>query len=121
MSKKSILRDRSFTFAISIVNLYKEIIETKKEYVMSRQLLRCGTSIGANIREARNAESRNDFVHKLGISQKEADETIYWLDLLRETQYLNKEVHWKMANEATQILNMIRSSILTSKENTKKL
>lgn len=74
---KNILKDKSFHFAIRIIKLYKYLIENKKEYVLSKQLLRSGTSIGALVREAQNAESKNDFIHKLGISQKECDETIY--------------------------------------------
>ena len=114
--KKSILKDKSFAFAVMTVKLYKEITEVKREFIMSKQLLRSGTSIGANIREAQNAESKNDFIHKLAISQKETDETIYWLDLLKETNYIDKEVYLKMVDEATQLLKMIRSSILTLKQ-----
>ena len=74
---EDIIKVKSFSFAIRIVNLYKTLV-SRNEYVMSKQVLRCGTSIGANIREAKNAESRADFIHKMGISQKEADETLYW-------------------------------------------
>jgi len=73
--KKNALRDKSFTFAVRTVNLYKYITTNKAEYVLSKQLLRSGTSIGANVREAQNAESTADFIHKLGIAQKETDET----------------------------------------------
>jgi len=113
---KSILKERSFDFAISIVQLYKFLCEDKKEFVLSKQLLRSGTSIGANIREARNAESPNDFIHKLGIAQKECDETIYWLELLKETDYIVNEKFLKLADEANQILKMIRSTIITMKQ-----
>ncbi len=87
---KSILKDKSFAFAIEIVKAYKLIVEEKREFVLSKQLIRSGTSVGANIREAKNAESTNDFVHKLGIAQKECDETLYWVELLYSTEYLNK-------------------------------
>ncbi|URW78625.1 four helix bundle protein [Xiashengella succiniciproducens] len=83
---------------------------------MSKQLLRSGTSVGANIREAKNAESTNDFIHKLGIAQKECDETLYWLELLKKTEYLNGEEFHKLSDEANQILKMIRSTILTIKQ-----
>lgn len=77
----SILKDKSFAFAIRIVNLYKIISETKKEFVMSKQVYRSGTAVGALIREAQNAESKMDFIHKLAIAQKECDETMYWLEI----------------------------------------
>jgi four helix bundle protein len=113
---KSILKEKSFVFAISIVQLYKFLTEEKKEYVLSKQVLRSGTSVGANIREAKNAESTNDFIHKLGIAQKECDETIYWLELLKETNYIVNEKFLKLEDEANQILKMIRSTILTIKQ-----
>ncbi|MCG9880940.1 MAG: four helix bundle protein [Bacteroidia bacterium] len=113
---KSILKDKSFVFAIEIVKTYKALVEENREYVMSKQLLRSGTSVGANIREAKNAESTNDFIHKLGISQKECDETLYWLELLKETGYLNKDLFLKLSDDANQILKMIRSTILTIKQ-----
>lgn len=86
---KSILQEKSFALAIEIIGLYKFLVEAKKEYVMSKQLLRSGTAVGALIREARNGESRKDFIHKLGIAQKECDETMYWLELLETSEYLN--------------------------------
>lgn len=113
---KSILKDKSFSFAIAIVKTYKNLVEEKREYVMSKQLLRSGTSVGANIREAKNAESTNDFIHKLGIAQKECDEILYWLELLKKTEYLNGEEFHKLSDEANQILKMIRSTILTIKQ-----
>ena len=76
-ARKNILKDKSFAFAVRVYNLYKYLVDKKKEFVLCKQLLRSGTSIGANIREAYNASSKNDFIHKLSISQKEADETIY--------------------------------------------
>jgi len=113
---KSILKDKSFAFAILIVKAYKYLAEEKREFVMSKQLLRSGTSVGANIREAKNAESINDFIHKLGIAQKECDETLYWIELLKETEYLNSSSFENLYNEANQILKMIRSTILTVKQ-----
>ncbi len=87
---KSIIKDKSFVFAIRIVKLYKHLVETKKEFVLSKQLLRSGTAVGALVREAQNAESSKDFIHKLAIAQKECDETIYWLELLKETEYITQ-------------------------------
>ena len=85
----SILQEKSMHFSIKIVELYKRLSEEHREYIMSKQLLRSGTSIGANIREARNGESALDFIHKLAISQKEADETLYWLEILSKTGYID--------------------------------
>jgi len=115
--KRSVLKERSLLFAIEIVKAYKILSTEKKEFVMSKQMLRSGTSIGANIREARNAESTNDFIHKYGIAQKECDETLYWLEILKETGYLNIDEYNKLTSEADQILKMIRSTILTVKQN----
>ncbi len=113
---ESIIKNKSFLFAVRIMKLYEYLITKKKEYVLSKQLLRTGTSIGALIREAQNAESKADFVHKLGIAQKECDETIYWLELLKETSYLSSKEFESINKEATELLKMIRSSIITSKK-----
>ena len=114
--KKSILKDKSFTFSIGIINLYKYLIEEKKEYILSKQLLRNGTAIGALIREAQNAESSKGFIHKLAIAQKECDETIYWLELLNETNYFTTLEFDSICSHATELLKMIRSSIITVKK-----
>ena len=116
--KKSILKEKSFLFALQIVKMYQKITDTKKEFVMTKQLLRSGTSIGANIREAQNAQSNADFIHKLSISQKECDETIYWLELLQQSNYLTDEEFNPLNNSATELLKMLRSAILTSKAKT---
>ena len=112
---ESIIKDKSFAFAIRIVNLYKLLTIERKEYVLSKQLLRSGTSIGANVREALNAQSTPDFIHKLSISQKECDETLYWLELLNETNYISIKEFSSMNDDATEILKVIRSIIITSK------
>lgn len=113
--KKSILKEKSFLFAVACVNRCKQLIEIKREYILSKQLLKAGTSIGANIREAQNAESKNDFIHKLGIAQKECDETIYWLKLLHATNYISENEFSELSGHALELLKMIKSSILTSK------
>jgi len=113
------LQDKSFSFAVRIIKLYKYLTETKKEFILSKQLLRSGTAPGALIREAQNAESKLDFIHKLAIAQKECDETIYWLELLSETEYLTKAEFKSINDEATELLKMIRSAILTTRENIK--
>ena len=115
MAKDNIVRVKSFAFAIKIVNTYKYLIDNKKEFVLSKQLLRSGTSIGANIREADNAESKADFIHKMSIAQKETDETLYWLELLKETNYLSETNFISISSEAQEILKLVRSIIISSK------
>jgi four helix bundle protein len=113
--KTNLLKNKSFAFSIRIINLYKYLGKSKKEFVISNQLLRSGTAIGALIREAQNAESDKDFIHKLAISQKECDESLYWLELLKETNYLS-EIEFESINmEGCELLKMLRSAILTSK------
>jgi four helix bundle protein len=90
MKKNNVIKDKSFKFAVRIVNLYKMLSIDRKEFVLSKQLLRSGTSIGANVREAVNAQSVADFVHKMAIAQKESDETCYWLELLHATEWMNE-------------------------------
>lgn len=116
---KSIVKDKSFGFAVRVVNLYKLLVAERKEYVMSKQLLRSGTSVGANVREAVNAQSTADFIHKLSIAQKECDESLYWLELMKETQLIKEDEFNSMSNDATEILKIIRSIILTSKNKPK--
>lgn len=114
--KKDVIKNRSFVFAARIVKLYKHLTETKSEYVLSKQLLRSGTAVGALVREAQNAESKADFIHKLGIAQKECDETVYWIELLKESGYLSESEFNSICNEASELLKMIRSAIITSKK-----
>lgn len=112
---KSILKEKSFAFAIRIVNLYRYLVEVKKEFILSKQLLRSGTAVGALIREAQNAESKADFIHKLAIAQKECDETLYWLELLFHADYLSQQEFENINNDAIELLKMLRSAIITSK------
>lgn len=114
---KSILQDKSFKLALEIIRISKFLVEAKQEYVMSKQLLRSGTAVGALIREARNGESRKDFIHKLGIAQKECDETLYWLELLEASGYLVLAQKQPVYEETEQVLKMIRSSIITTRNN----
>lgn len=89
--KENVIKNKSYSFAICIINLYKFLIENKREFVLSKQLLRSGTSIGAHVREAEHAESKADFIHKLSIALKESNETCYWLQLLADTNYISQE------------------------------
>ena len=114
MEKKNIVKEKSFLFAIEIVGLYKVLAE-RKEFVLSRQMLRSGTSIGANIREAEQAQSKADFIHKLSISLKEANETEYWLDLLYETKYLSDIEFQNIKPKISELLRLLTSIIKTSK------
>jgi len=111
-----ILKDKSFKFAVRIVRLYQFLVENKKEFVLSKQLLRSGTAIGALQREASQAESKADFIHKYAIAQKECNETIYWLELLMETEFVTKQQFESMLVDAEELMKMITSSIITAKK-----
>ncbi len=113
--KDNIVKDKSYTFAIRIVKLYKLLVDEKKEYVLSKQVLRSGTSVGAMIREAEQAETRKDFIHKMAIAQKEINETIYWLELLKATDYLNTKQFESINSDAIEIIKLITSIIKTTK------
>jgi four helix bundle protein len=112
---ESVLKNKSFCFAVRIVNLYKYLCEDKKEFVLSKQILRSGTSVGAMVREAEYSESKADFVHKMAIAQKEINETIYWLELLKETEYISNKEFESISADAIEIIKMLTSSIKTAK------
>jgi len=114
MAKYNILQEKSFAFAIRIVKLYQYLCEEKKEYVLSKQIVRCGTSIGANIEEAIGGQSDKDFLSKLGISYKEARETIYWLRLLMATNYLLPEQAENILQDADEICKIIAKIKITT-------
>lgn len=115
MEKKSVIQEKSFAFALRIVRLYKHLQDVQKEFVMSRQLLKSGTSIGANVREAKNAESTADFIHKLAIAQKEADETLYWIELLYQSQYLSETEAESILADGNELIRIIRSISISTK------
>ena len=102
-------------FAIRIVHLYQYLTESKREYVLSKQLLRSGTSIGANTREANNAQSTNDFIHKLSLAQKECDESLYWLELLYRSNILTEQEFKSIHGDCEEIYRIVTKSIITSK------
>ena len=106
-------------FSVRIVNLNKFLREKCNEHVLAKQILRSGTSIGANHREAIYAETDLDFIHKLAISQKECNETIYWLELLHETKYINTEQFDSLYHDAEEIMKMLTASIITVKKKVK--
>ena len=105
----------SKAFALRIIRLYKFLKEEKQVYVLSKQLLRCGTSIGANVRESVNAQSRMDFINKLNIALKEANETEYWLELLHESGYLNDQQYESICNDCGKIAATLTKIIKTTK------
>ena len=115
--KENIIESKSFDFAVRIVNLYKHLTSEKKEYVISKQLLRSGTSIGANVAEAEKAQSNADFYSKLTISLKEANESYYWLRLLYATQYLTKQEFESVENDVKEIISILVAITKTIKNN----
>jgi four helix bundle protein len=115
--RENLIKTKSFALAVKVVNIYKEIKKKHNETVLSKQLLRSGTSIAANVREAIDAQSSKDFVNKFSISQKEANETMFWLELLKETDYIDKENYDKLIDETKQVYRIITSIIITKKKN----
>lgn len=113
---ESIIKKKSFELAVRGVNLYKYLIAEKKEFVISKQFLRSVTSIGANVREAVNAQSKADFIHKLSISQKECDESMYWLELLKETSYISENEFNSIHEQSNEVLKIIRSIIILQRK-----
>lgn len=113
--KENIIQQKSFQFAVRIINLYKYLTNDKKEFVLSKQILRSGTSIGANIEESIGGQSEKDFLSKLSIAYKEARETIYWLKLLKETDYISKNEFESLFNEADEICKILAKIIITLK------
>ena len=103
--KENIIVSKSYAFALEIVKLYKTLAE-QKEFVLSKQLLRSGTSIGANIHEGIASESKKDFIHKLGIALKEARETSYWLNLLKDSKYISEEQFLLLINSCNEIIKI---------------
>ena len=112
---KNIIEKKSFDFAIRIVNLYKHLSDKKKEYVLSKQLLRSGTSIGANVAEAQQAQSKADFVSKISIALKETTETKYWLRLLNATDYLSDVEIKTILSDCVEIEKILTSILKSSK------
>ena len=110
------IQEKTRNFALRIIGCYKYLSEEKQEYVMSKQLLRCGTSIGANTRESKNAQSRMDFLNKLNIALKEADETEYWLDLLHSANYLDDTLYLSINSDCTEVIKLLTSIIKKIKE-----
>ena len=117
--KENILKTKSFDFAVRIVKLYKFLKKEHNEFILSQQIVRSGTSVGALIREAEHGESLKDFIHKLTIGLKEANESKYWLDLLYATEFITKKMYDSMNKDCEELLKLLTASVKTSKSRIK--
>jgi len=117
--KNNVVKNKSFAFAVRIVKLCQYLQTEKKEFVLSKQLLKSGTSVGAMVREAEHSESKADFIHKMAIGQKEINESIYWLELLNETNYINSKQFESINTDAVELIKLITSILKTAKQNLK--
>jgi four helix bundle protein len=117
--KDNILKTKSYKFALRMIKLFQYLLNEKKEFVLSKQVLRSGTSVGANIEEAYQGESKADFIHKLAIANKEAFETHYWLRLLRDSDLLEAKIADSLLIDCDELQKILVSSIKTAKRNAK--
>lgn len=117
--KENVVKDKSYRFAIKTVRFYKHLINDKKEFIIAKQVLRSGTSIGAMVEEANQAESKADFIHKLSIANKEANETRYWLRLLRDSDVIGKE-DVSLQHDCEEVIRLLTAIIKSTKANLKK-
>ena len=115
MKPSNILHDKSYRFAVRIVKLSQYLNHEKKEFVLSKQVLRSGTAIGALVKESEFAQSSPDFINKLSIAAKEANETQYWISLLKDTEYITMQMHNSMNSDATELIKILTSIINTMK------
>jgi four helix bundle protein len=111
---------KSYSFALQVVETCQVLMQQRKEFILSKQLLRSGTAIGALYREAQHAESRADFIHKLAIAQKECNECMYWIELLHDAKYLTHKTHSQLRIESNEIMSILTAMIKTAKANLKK-
>ena len=112
---KGVVWNKSFTFALRVVKLTKFLQAEKKEYVLSKQVVRSGTAIGALVREAEHAESKADFIHKMNIALKEANETLYWLELLHGSEYIDQQSFESIRKDSEELVKLLVSIVKTSK------
>ncbi len=112
----SIIGKKSYAFALEIIIIYKALTTDKKEFILSKQLLRCGTSIGANVHEVLSGESKKDFIHKLSIALKESKETAYWLNLLKGSNYISSQQFENLNTICNELIKILSSIILTMKQ-----
>ena len=113
--KDNLVQQKSYAFALRIVKLYSHLVKNKKEFVLSKQVLRSGTSIGANVEEAIGGQSKNDFISKLSVAYKESRETNYWINLLKDSGYLTPKEATSIINDSEEILKIITKILKTSK------
>ena len=118
--RENIVMIKSYAFALRIIRLYKYLITEQKEYVLSKQVLRSGTAIGALVKEAEHAQSKADFLNKMNIALKEANETEYWLMLLKDSEYIDEKSFNSMQEESVELLKLLASIVKTTKENSNK-
>lgn len=119
MKSESLLKSKSYKFAVRIVKLSQFLQKEKSEYVLSKQILKSGTAVGALIREAEFGQSKADFIHKLGVALKEANETEYWLSLLKDTEYLEEQLFDSLRKDNFELIAMLVSSLKTLKAKNK--
>ena len=115
MKKESVVMNKSYAFALRVVKLYKYLVTEKKEYVLSKQLLRSGTAIGALIKEGEHAQSKADFLNKMNVSLKEANETEYWIELLRDSEYLSTSESLSLLADIAEIIRILISIVKSTK------
>ena len=119
MGTTNIIHDKSYSFALRIITLYKFISSNHKEYVLSKQVLRSGTSIGALVKESEHAQSHADFINKMNIALKEANETRYWLSLLKDSEYLDNKLFDSIHKDCTELISILASIVKTARCNKK--
>ncbi|MDR1371275.1 MAG: four helix bundle protein [Dysgonamonadaceae bacterium] len=120
MKKENVVMSKSYNFALRIVKVYKYLCESKKEFILSKQLLRSGTAIGALLKEAEHAQSMPDFINKVNIALKEANEAEYWLTLLKDSNYMDEQGYISINNDCKELIKLLISILKTSKQNVKK-
>jgi four helix bundle protein len=119
--ENNIVMNKSYAFALRIIKLYKYLISDHKEYVLSKQILRCGTSIGALVKEAEHAQSKPDFLNKMNVALKEANETEYWLMLLKDSNFIDEKSFISIQNDCIELIRLLASIVKSSKETLKKI
>ena len=118
--KRSVVRDKSYAFALRIIKAYKYLTHEQREFVLSKQILRSGTSIGALVKEAEHAQSLADFVHKMNIALKEANETEYWMMLMKDSEYIDEQSYNSIQHDCSELIKLLASIVKTSKEKIEK-
>lgn len=115
--KGGFVKEKSYVFALTVIRIYKTLVTEKREFVLSKQLLRSGTAIGALIKEAEHAQSKADFLNKMNVALKEANETEYWIELLRDGEYLSQDQTEKSLSDISELIKMLEAIVKTTKTN----